>query len=301
MLHSKSIGQKIAQARKKLNLSQAELAQQISISPQAVGKWERGESLPDIATLNRLAGIFEVDLNYFADSESKTTAAVNTTEQVSSKHSDATDAVPRKKNDWNWDMSQGNWTDADFSGLKNLKEKFSSSNLKNCLFQNADLSGLILAKNNIEGCDFFEADLRDSKIQDSNLLKNSFLRCSLIDAVFYKNNIEKCDFTAADFSGAEMLELNFEQNDLKEVVWNYTQFKKSNLSDLIFSGNLKNCHFEHCSFYKVRFENAILINTFFKYNDRFKKVEFINCQADKLTFAFLKNNQANLSGITLID
>jgi|GEM_PF-2793560 len=51
-----------------------------------------------------------------------------------------------KNLDWNWDMSQGNWTEADFSGLKNLKEKFSSSNIKNCKFMNSDLSGLILGK-----------------------------------------------------------------------------------------------------------------------------------------------------------
>ncbi len=68
MLNSKSIGNKIAEARKRINLSQAELALQISISPQAVGKWERGESMPDIITLNRLAEIFTVDLNYFSES-----------------------------------------------------------------------------------------------------------------------------------------------------------------------------------------------------------------------------------------
>ena len=50
MLQSKSIGNKIAAARKRINLSQAELAQQVSISSQAVGKWERGESMPDIRT-----------------------------------------------------------------------------------------------------------------------------------------------------------------------------------------------------------------------------------------------------------
>ena len=68
MLNSKSIGNKIAIARKKINLSQAELAQQVSISSQAVGKWERGESMPDITTLNRLAEILGVDLNYFSKS-----------------------------------------------------------------------------------------------------------------------------------------------------------------------------------------------------------------------------------------
>ena len=71
MLNSKSLGNKIATARKKINLSQADLAQQVSISSQAVGKWERGESMPDITTLNRLADIFGVDLNYFSDSAQK--------------------------------------------------------------------------------------------------------------------------------------------------------------------------------------------------------------------------------------
>ncbi|MDD3878119.1 MAG: helix-turn-helix transcriptional regulator, partial [Bacteroidales bacterium] len=55
MLNSKFIGNKISAARKKINLSQAELGIKVSISSQAVGKWERGESMPDIATLNRLA------------------------------------------------------------------------------------------------------------------------------------------------------------------------------------------------------------------------------------------------------
>ncbi|MBK7245158.1 MAG: helix-turn-helix transcriptional regulator [Saprospiraceae bacterium] len=67
MFHSKSIGNKMTEARKKANLSQAELTQQISISSQAVGKWERGESLPDITTLNRVAEILGVDLNYFSE------------------------------------------------------------------------------------------------------------------------------------------------------------------------------------------------------------------------------------------
>ncbi|MDD2688059.1 MAG: helix-turn-helix transcriptional regulator [Bacteroidales bacterium] len=67
MLDTKKIGNKIAEARKKLTISQAQLAQKLFISPQAVGKWERGESMPDIITLNRLAEILGVDLNYFSE------------------------------------------------------------------------------------------------------------------------------------------------------------------------------------------------------------------------------------------
>ena len=67
MLNTKMIGNKITEARKKINISQAQLAQRLFISSQAVGKWERGESMPDITTFNRLAEILGVDLNYFSE------------------------------------------------------------------------------------------------------------------------------------------------------------------------------------------------------------------------------------------
>ncbi len=208
---------------------------------------------------------------------------------------------PGQKFDWNWDMSQGNWTDADFSGLKNLKEKFSSSNLKNCKFMNSDLSGLTLAKNNIEFCDFSASDLRNSKIQSSNLLNNQFNNCSFMDAELLKNNIEKCNFTEADFSGAEFLNGCFENNKLNNAVWKFTSFKNTGLSNVIFEGTLEDCHFENCSFYGVKFQNATILNSFFKYNSRFKKVQFIDCKVDKITYAFLKNNMANLAGVTILE
>ena len=44
-----------------------------------------------------------------------------------------------------------------------------------------------------------------------------------------------------------------------------------------------------------------ILNTFFKFNERFKKVQFVNCSVDKITYAFLKSNQANLTGITVLD
>lgn len=301
MLNSKSIGNKIAEARKKINLSQAELSQKVSISPQAVGKWERGESMPDITTLNRLAEIFGVDLNYFSDSFKSNEAERKPYEKVEKQTVEFFANKQNKSLDWSWDMSQSNWADADFSGLKNLKEKFSSSNIKNCKFIRSDLSGLILGKNNIDLCDFSFSDMRSCKIQSSNILNNQFHNCSFIDSELYKSNIEKCDFSEANFSGAEFLEVNFERNIVKNVVWKFTLFKKTNISNTVFTGSIEDCHFEHCSFYGVKFENAIILNTFFKYNDKFKKVQFINCHVDKITYAFLQNNQTNLTGITLIN
>ena len=292
MLHSKSIGQKIALARKNKNLSQAELAVQVSISPQAVGKWERGESLPDIPTLNKIAEILGVDLNYFSDIFQD-----KSTEMKSHRNSgNGVKNVGRQ-----WDMSQGNWVDADFSGLKNLDEKFSASNMKNCKFLNSDLSGLRLEKNNIEACDFSNSNLRNSRIQSSNLLSNRFNHCSFINTEFAKNNISNCDFSEANLSGAGFVSGYFESNKVINAVWKFTSFKECGISNIVFEGRIEDCHFEACAFYGVKFKNAIILNSFFKYNRRFKKVEFIDCQVDRLTYAFLKSNMANLDGICVIE
>lgn len=301
MLHSKSIGNKIAEARKKINLSQAELAQQILISPQAVGKWERGESTPDISTLNRLAEIFGVDLNYFSDG-TRSTEIPRTLSGTPNKGAMETPAPGSKRNfDWNWNMSQGNWVDADFSGLKNLAEKFSSSNMRNCKFLNSDLSRLILAKNNIELCDFSSSDLRNSKIECSNLLNDHFNECSLIDAVLLKNNIGKCDFSGANFSGAEIVDGFFESNVVKDVVWKFASFMNTGISNVVFEGTFEDCKFENCAFHNVKFQDATILNSFFKYNRKFNKVQFINCKTDRITHAFLKNNQANLDGVVVLE
>ena len=99
-VNSKSIGNKIVEARKKINLSQAELAQQISISPQAVGKWERGESMPDISTLNRLAKIFGVDLNYFSESFQSVDTETSTVEPLEKQSVEFTYLKQKKKHSW---------------------------------------------------------------------------------------------------------------------------------------------------------------------------------------------------------
>ena len=83
MLKSSMIGNKIAEARKKMNISQAQLAERLFISPQAVGKWERGESMPDITTFNSLAEILGVDLNYFSESFQSAATKVTSIESPS--------------------------------------------------------------------------------------------------------------------------------------------------------------------------------------------------------------------------
>lgn len=50
-----TIGESIRHHRKKLNLTQAQLAERIGVSAQAVSKWENGAGLPDISMAVPLA------------------------------------------------------------------------------------------------------------------------------------------------------------------------------------------------------------------------------------------------------
>lgn len=54
-LNLTNIGQFIQSCRKEIGLTQAEVAVRLSVSPQSVSNWERGESLPDVSLLPDLA------------------------------------------------------------------------------------------------------------------------------------------------------------------------------------------------------------------------------------------------------
>ncbi len=52
------LNERIVVLRKGLNLSQEALAEQLGVSRQAISKWERGETSPDIQNLSALADVF---------------------------------------------------------------------------------------------------------------------------------------------------------------------------------------------------------------------------------------------------
>ncbi|NWJ44313.1 MAG: pentapeptide repeat-containing protein [Chloroflexi bacterium] len=293
MLTTIMLGNKISEARKEKNLSQSQLAQQLSISSQAVGKWERGESMPDIITFNRLAEVLGVDLNYFSEGFQ----AANMEKASAEPSTESPSEIQEKKP--SWDLSQGNWVDADFSGLKNLGEKFSASNMQRCLFIGSEMSGLLLESNNVDSCDFSNSDISNSHIQTSNLVNSSFRDCSLKEAEFSSNQIKNCDFSGADFTGAVFKVSAVLKTKMSGAIWNRTTFYATQITAIVFDGTFNDCSFENCEFSKVIFQNATLTNTFFK-NKSMKRIRFINCKADKLTYAFLKSGKADITDITLL-
>ena len=61
-MNYKKIGEFIKSKRLEKGISQYELADMIVISREAVSKWERGVSLPDISILSKLADILNVSV-----------------------------------------------------------------------------------------------------------------------------------------------------------------------------------------------------------------------------------------------
>ncbi|KZE69193.1 hypothetical protein AWM68_02690 [Fictibacillus phosphorivorans] len=75
MLNSQLIGSYISKLRKEKDFTQVELAEQLNISHQAVSKWERGESLPDIGTLVSLAALFQTSVDVLLSGGSRTVSS----------------------------------------------------------------------------------------------------------------------------------------------------------------------------------------------------------------------------------
>ncbi|MDR2492082.1 MAG: pentapeptide repeat-containing protein [Coriobacteriales bacterium] len=328
MLTAIEIGRRIADARRQARLSQAQLAGHLSISSQAVGKWERGESMPDIITFDRLASVLGVELNYFSENalsggmtplgepDGTTSPVPGIGPAASADPADpvallaeplvavgATASTQRQFARPAWNMSGGNWEDVDFSGLANLGEKFSGSNIVGCSFRGADLSGLALKGNNVRNNDFSDSDLTNSKITGSHIVGCSFARCCFSGAQIKGSHMQSCDFTEARLEGLTVDGSTLEGCTLAGDLLQGALFRGSYFKNMLIETSLADCAFENCAYQNVTFRGVTLTNTFFKspHPRSFKKAYFIDCSADRITYTFLKNGKADMSGVALLE
>lgn len=64
MIDAAKVGRQIADLRKVKGLTQSQLGERLNISFQAVSKWERGETLPDVGILLDLAKVLETTVDH---------------------------------------------------------------------------------------------------------------------------------------------------------------------------------------------------------------------------------------------
>ncbi len=58
-----NFGERLAVYRQNKNMTQEEFASRMGVTAQAVSKWERGQSLPDIGLINSISNILGIDAN----------------------------------------------------------------------------------------------------------------------------------------------------------------------------------------------------------------------------------------------
>ena len=69
MIDSRKTGAYISRLRREKDWTQLELADRVHVTPQAVSRWETGDSFPDVELLVQLAQIFNVSVDALLSGE----------------------------------------------------------------------------------------------------------------------------------------------------------------------------------------------------------------------------------------
>jgi len=311
----KVLGNKITKARKEKNMSQAQLAQLLFISPQAVGKWERGESVPDIITINQLAEILGVDLNYFSETFPSVDNG-NTFKPATERAGEDAPAEPEgnhpsyaSEQPLLTNFSGSNLPDTDFSGVTARQRKFSGSALRGSNFSGADLTESSFFGSDVQEANFDGTNLTDCTLSAINLTGASFNKTILV-----RTELSKSDLTNAKFANAKLVDTKLTMNDLTKTIFENCTFEGvdftySDLRGVSFEGQtFIGVKFNKTALNETRFAGATLINVSFrpqfaltnKYYKAIKTICFDNARMDKLTYAALKGIGADLSKVTII-
>lgn len=288
MLNTKMIGNKIAQARKEANITQAQLAQFLFISPQAVGKWERGESSPDIVTFNRLSEILGVDLNYFSENFQSTNEG---TAQEAAEQS----STPERQVQIN--LTAVDLQESDFAGVTLHKGKFKASPLNGADFSTADLTGSLFEVSDAHEANFDGANLTDCTFSITDLADASFHKSILVRTDFNKSTLTGTKFKDVKLIDAKLTMVDLRKTIFENCVFNGVDFKYSDLRGMHFEGHtFIGVQFDKSALNDVSFTGATLKNVSFrlpfsitnKSYRAFKTVCFDGAIMDKLTYAGLK-------------
>jgi uncharacterized protein YjbI with pentapeptide repeats len=314
-MDTKMIGNKIAKARKEINMSQAQLAQRLFISPQAVGKWERGESVPDIITFNRLAEILGVDLNYFsenfqsADDQTTSKRTINSIGDFEQTVQEVDNLSPSPERQLLTNFSGSDLSKSDFAGVTAHKVKFNGSALRGSDFAGADLTGSSFMASDVREANFDGTNLTDCTLSATDLTDASFNKTILVRTAF-----SKLGLAGARFADAELVDVKLTATDLRNAIFeNCTfhgvDFEHSDLRGLCLDGQtFIGVRFDKAALNEVTFKGATLKNVSFrptyaltnKYYRAIKTIHFDGAMMDKLTYAALKGMGADLANVTII-
>lgn len=64
MIDMNKTGERIGRLRQEKGMTQIALAEALGITSQAISKWERGQSFPDVSRLDELAELLDTTVTY---------------------------------------------------------------------------------------------------------------------------------------------------------------------------------------------------------------------------------------------
>ncbi|TWF39964.1 uncharacterized protein YjbI with pentapeptide repeats [Chitinophaga polysaccharea] len=310
-MDTKIIGSKIAKARKAMGMSQAKLAQQLFISPQAVGKWERGESMPDITTFSRLTEILGVDLNHF--SEGTPTGDHEVSPPVKQPIVEASDPSllpsPSPERQVQIDLTAIDLQKGDFADVTLHKGKFETSSLRGANFARANLSGTLFDVVDAREANFDGAHLTDCRFSTTDLTDASF-RTSILERTTLHISGQGAQFIGATLTDVHLTKTDFRKTIFEQCVFNNVDFNHCDLRGMRFDGQtFTSVQFNKCALKDASFRGTSLRNVSFtlpfsltnKSYLAIKTTCFDGATMDKLTYAALKGLRViDLSNVTVI-
>lgn len=309
-MEAKRIGSKIARARKEQMTSQAELSRLLFISPQAVGKWERGESMPDIIMLNRLAKILGVDLNYFSEdfSATGTGTTLQQGEEAREKGMPEPQASQAEERKLLKHFNGSNLVESDLSGVVAHRSTFNGSDLHGSDFSGADLTGSSFAGSDAQDATFDKTNLTDCRFHAVNLVDASFRKSILVRTGFNASDLTRAAFINVEFVDVKFTRMDLRKTIFEHVVFRGVDFKASDLTGVCFDGMVfTDVTFDNVGLQKATFKGAVFQNVSFRASlaitNRFyrnlKQASFAGATMDKLTYAALKGMGADLSEVKM--
>lgn len=183
------------------------------------------------------------------------------------------------------------------------KRDLSTSNL-----QDADLKGIIVHDGKfdysaLKGSDFSGSNLTDSSFKCSDLNNVRFDSANLTGARFNMSNLRNVSLAGANLTATKFIMCNLRNASFKDCSLDNTDFSSSDLSGVCFDNQtLNGTIFDKAALAGTSFRNAVLRNVSFRNvaKKSILKAIFDGAIMDKLTYAVLKGNNANLTNVTVI-
>ena len=296
MLNSLIIGARISNARKARGLSQTQLAAELNVSPQAVGKWERGESMPDIITFDRMTNVLAVDLNYFSENCASggslgdgnlNDGGLGGGSQSGSPYDDGessdvafqamtADSPAGSQNGLNSASTDATDSTGRHHGFNGGRHH--GFNMSGWSWKDADFSGLTgiggkFNGANIQRCTFVGTDLSGIKLKGNTVIGNDFSGCDFSDSLISGSTLSKCRFNDsslanAKLSGSLVSDCDFSNADFSEAVLKGSSLVRNNLNGV---------RWQNTAFLSMRFMDTV-------FSGEINSCSFESCSFGKTSF-----------------